>query len=249
MNGERWREVDEYLDGLFLPTDPTLDAALRASEAAGLPSIQVSPSQGQYLHLLARIVGARRILEIGTLGGYSAIWLARALPADGRLVTLEVDPRHAEVARENLRRAGVADRVEVLLGRALETLPRLQKKGAGPFDLTFIDADKPSTAEYFDWAVRLSHPGSLIVVDNVVRQGAVVDAANRDPKVEGTRRFLERLARDPRVRATAVQTVGRKGHDGFALALVEPDHPPTGKVPPSGTGRSPSRRPRASRAG
>ena len=219
----RWREVDEWVDALFNPPDAALEAALEASAAAGLPAIQVSPSQGKWLHLLASLIEARSILEIGTLGGYSTIWLARALPPDGRLVTLEVDPKHAEVARANLRRAGVAGRVEIRLGRALETLPRLATEGAGPFDLTFIDADKPSTAEYFDWAVRLSHPGSVIVVDNVVRRGAVADPADLDPNVRGIRRFLERMAREPRVQSTVIQTVGRKGYDGFAFAVVSRD--------------------------
>ena len=219
----RWREVDEWVDALFNPPDAALEAALEASAAAGLPAIQVSPSQGKWLHLLASLIEARSILEIGTLGGYSTIWLARALPPDGRLVTLEVDPKHAEVARANLRRAGVAGRVEIRLGRALETLPRLAAEGAGPFDLTFIDADKPSTAEYFDWAVRLSHPGSVIVVDNVVRRGAVADPADLDPNVRGIRRFLERMAREPRVQSTVIQTVGRKGYDGFAFAVVSRD--------------------------
>ena len=219
----RWREVDEWVDTLFNPPDAALEAALEASAAAGLPAIQVSPSQGKWLHLLASLIEARSILEIGTLGGYSTIWLARALPPDGRLVTLEVDPKHAEVARANLRRAGVAGRVEIRLGRALETLPRLATEGAGPFDLTFIDADKPSTAEYFDWAVRLSHPGSVIVVDNVVRRGAVADPADLDPNVRGIRRFLERMAREPRVQSTVIQTVGRKGYDGFAFAVVSRD--------------------------
>jgi predicted O-methyltransferase YrrM len=220
VSEERWREVDDFLDALLIAPDPALEDALRASAALGLPPIQVSPSQGKWLHLLARIVGARRILEVGTLGGYSTIWLARALPPDGRLLTLEVDGRHAEVARTNLRRAGVADRVEVRLGPALTTLPRIAAEGAGPFDLTFIDADKPNTAEYFDWAVRLSRPGSVVVVDNVVRGGTVADDAGRDPNAQGMRRFLERLAHDPRVSSTAVQTVGRKGYDGFVLSVV-----------------------------
>jgi predicted O-methyltransferase YrrM len=239
---ERFREVDDYLDALLVPADPTLEAALRASAAAGLPPIQVSPSQGKFLHLLARIVGARRILEVGTLGGYSTIWLARALPADGRLLTLEVDPRHAKVAETNLRNAGVGDRVEVRLGRAIDTLQRLAGEGVEPFDLTFIDADKPSTLEYFDWAVRLSRPGGVIVVDNVVRQGAVAHASNPDPNAQGIRRFLERLANDARVRAVAMQTVGRKGHDGFVLAVVGP----AARERDDATRRKPgSRRPRA----
>jgi predicted O-methyltransferase YrrM len=220
MAEERWREVDDFLDALLIAPDPALEEALRASAAAGLPAIQVSPSQGKWLHLLARIVGARRVLEVGTLGGYSTIWLARALPPNGRLLTLELDERHAEVARANLHRAGVADRVEIRVGPALATFPRIAAEGGGPFDLTFIDADKPNTWEYFDWAVRLSHSGSAIVVDNVVRRGTVADSADRDPNVQGMRRFLDRLAHDPRVQSTAIQTVGRKGYDGFVLAVV-----------------------------
>ena len=223
MSEERWGEVDDFLDALLIAPDPALEAALRTSAAAGLPSIQVSPSQGKWLHLLALAVRARRILEVGTLGGYSTIWLARALPPEGRLVTLELDPVHAEVARANLVRAGVADRVVIRLGKALETLPKLADERAGPFDVTFIDADKPPTAEYFDWAVRLSHRGSVIVVDNVVRGGSVADAYDGDPKVEGIRRFLDRLAHELRVHATVLQTVGRKGYDGFALAVVVSD--------------------------
>jgi predicted O-methyltransferase YrrM len=222
---ERFREVDDFLDVLLIAPDPALEAALRASAAAGLPPIQVSPSQGKFLHLLARAVGARRILEVGTLGGYSTIWLARALPPEGRLLTLEVDPRHAEVAEVNLTRAGVSDRVEVRLGRAIDTLPKLLAGDVGPFDLTFLDADKPGTLEYFDWAVRLSRAGAVIVVDNVVRRGTVADAANPDPNARGIRRFLEHLARDARVSAVAIQTVGRKGHDGFVLAVVGPAGP------------------------
>lgn len=243
--GERWREVDDYLDALLIAPDPALEAALRASAAAGLPSIQVSPSQGKFLHLLARTIGARRILEVGTLGAYSTIWLARALPEGGRLLTLELDPTHAEVAETNLRRAGLMDRVEVRVGRAIETLPKLATEGLGPFDLTFIDADKPSTLEYFDWAVRLSRPGGVIVVDNVVRRGAVADAANPDPNVRGIRRFLERLAHDARVNAVATQTVGRKGYDGFVLAFVAPDGRRVRARRGRASGRSGTRRPRA----
>jgi predicted O-methyltransferase YrrM len=191
-----------------------------ASTEAGLPAINVAPNQGKLLHLWARMVGARSILEVGTLGGYSTIWLARALPPGGRIVTLEAEPRHVEVAVANLERAGVADRVEVVVGKALDTLPVLAQEGRGPFDLTFIDADKQSNADYFGWAVRLSRPGSVIVVDNVVRGGSVVDAGSDDSAVAGTRRLFEVVAGEPRVAATAVQTVGSKGHDGFLLALV-----------------------------
>ena len=223
MSNERWTEVDRYLSGLLAPSDPALAAALEASAAAGLPAIQVSPVQGRLLELLARACDARAILEIGTLGGYSAIWLARALPPGGRLITLEADPKHADVARANLTRAGLAERVEIRLGPALETLPRLAAEGRGPFDLVFIDADKPSNADYFDWALRLTRRGSLILVDNVVRDGAVADASSEDPAVLGTRRLLQRMAAEPRVRATAIQTVGSKGHDGLAIAVVTAD--------------------------
>ncbi len=220
MTASSWNAVDRYFGDLLVEADPVLEAALEASSAAGLPPIQVAPNQGKLLHLLARAIQARTVLEIGTLGGYSSIWLGRALPAGGRLVTLEFDPRHAEVARANLARAQLSEKVEVRVGRALETLPRIAAEGLGPFDLTFIDADKQSTAEYFDWAVQLSRPGSVIVVDNVAREGAVVDATSADESVQGIRRFLDRLATDSRVSATAVQTVGVKGYDGFALALV-----------------------------
>lgn len=205
---------------LLVPSDEALDAALDASAAAGLPAIQVSASQGKLLHLLARMQGARAILEIGTLGGYSTIWLARALPEGGRLVTLESEPRHAEVALANVARAGLADVVDLRLGPALETLPRLESEGLGPFDLVFIDADKEGYPTYFDWSVRLSRQGTLIVADNVIRAGGVVDPDTDDARVLGVRRFNELVAADPRVSATAVQTVGSKGHDGFTLALV-----------------------------
>jgi predicted O-methyltransferase YrrM len=226
MTQEQWTAVDRYLTDLLVPPDPALEAALQASAAAGLPPINVSPNQGKLLHLLARLQGARTILEIGTLGGYSTIWLARALPAGGRLVTLEADAKHAEVARANLARAGLADVVELRLGPALETLPQLAADGRGPFDLIFIDADKPSYPDYLAWALRLSRRGSLIVADNVVRKGAVLDPASDDPRVQGARRFNELLAAEPRVSATAIQTVGSKGYDGFALALVTTDPVP-----------------------
>jgi predicted O-methyltransferase YrrM len=226
MTQELWTAVDQYITDWLLPPDPSLASALEASAAAGLPAINVSPSQGKLLHLLARLQGARAILEVGTLGGYSTIWLARALPEGGRLVTLEADPKHAEVARANIAQAGLAGVVELRLGPALETLPRLEAEGLGPFDLVFIDADKPSTADYFVWAMRLTRRGSLIVVDNVVRKGAVADAASDDPNVQGVRRFYERLASEPGVSATAIQTVGVKGYDGFAIALVTADRSP-----------------------
>ena len=220
MSRERWTAVDDYLAETVVESDPALAAALASSAESGLPAIQVSPAQGKLLALLARAVRASAILEIGTLGAYSTIWLARALAPGGRLMTLESDPKHAEVARANLARAGLADRVEVRLGNARETLPRLADEQALPFDLTFIDADKPSIPEYFDWAVRLARPGGLIVVDNVVRDGALADPANADPNVQGVRRFHATLAGDRRVSATTIQTVGSKGYDGFTLAYV-----------------------------
>jgi predicted O-methyltransferase YrrM len=217
---DHWTDVDRYFAELLLAPDPALDESLRASTAAGLPSIHVAPNQGKFLHLLARALNPRNILEIGTLGGYSTIWLARALSAGGRLVTLESNPTHAELARANLARAGVADRVELILAPAIETLPRLVRESRGPFDFVFIDADKPPTADYFDWSLRLSRPGTVIVVDNVVRKGAVVDADSADADVQGIRRFAQALASDKRVTATAVQTVGGKGYDGFVMAIV-----------------------------
>jgi predicted O-methyltransferase YrrM len=215
---ERWRAVDDFITGMLVGPDPALDAALAANRAAGLPPIDVSPAQGKLLHLLARAIGARRILEIGTLGGYSTIWLGRALGPDGRVVTLEREPRHAAVAAENLARAGLAEQVDIVVGPALETLPHLD----GPFDLVFVDADKPSNAAYLAAAVRLSRPGALIVVDNVVRDGRVADPTDDDPAVVGSRRLTEALAAEPRLSATELQTVGSKGYDGFALALVLP---------------------------
>jgi len=217
MSQERWTAVDEYVSGLLAPHDDALDAALAASDAAGLPAIQVSAAQGRLLQLLAQSNGSRRILEIGTLGGYSTIWLARALPPRGTLVTLEYDPKHAAVARANLERADLADRVTIHVGAALETLPKLAAAGAGPFDFAFVDADKESMAEYVDWAIRLAAPGALIVADNVVREGAVADASSTDARVLGVRRMLAQVAADTRVTATVVQTVGAKGWDGFAL--------------------------------
>ena len=217
---DQWSAVDEFLNAHVVPEDPALTAALADSAAAGLPPIAVAPNQGKLLHILARLRGARTILEVGTLGGYSTIWLARALPADGRLVTLELDPRHAAVAKANLARAGVADNVEVRIGPALDSLAALAAEGRPPFDLAFIDADKPNNPNYFDWALKLSRPGGLIIVDNVVRKGAVADATSTDPNVLGTRRLFERLRREPRVTATALQTVGLKGWDGLIVALV-----------------------------
>lgn len=221
MAEDQWAAVDKYLAGLLVPADPALDAALADSAAHGLPAINVSPPQGKFLYLLARIHGARNILEVGTLGGYSAIWLGRALPTGGRLITLESEPKHAAVARANLDRAGLTGVVEIRLGPALETLPKLAAEGRGPFDLVFIDADKPSTADYFAWALKLSRPGTVIVVNNVTRKGGVIDPESTDATVLGMRRFLEALAAERRVTATAIQTVGGKGYDGFAIALVK----------------------------
>ena len=220
MNDPRWDAVDAYLQSALLPADPVLDATLADARSAGLPAIDVSPTQGAMLQLLAAAVRAERILEVGTLGGYSTIWLARALPAGGRLVSLEIDPHHAEVAGANLRRAGLEDRVEIRVGPAAASLAALVEAGDGPFDLVFIDADKPGNPAYFAEALRLTRTGSLIVVDNVVRDGAVADAADDDPRVAGSREVLEAMGAEPRVLATAVQTVGVKGYDGFALALV-----------------------------
>lgn len=216
----RWDAVDRYLTDLFAPSDPVLDAALEASAAAGLPAIQVSPPQGKLLQILAQMQGARRILEVGTLGGYSTLWLARGLASGGRIVTLEIDPQHAAVARANLERAGLSSSVEVRIGAADEALQRLAAEGAEPFDLIFIDADKAGIPEYFRWSLRLSRPGTVIVVDNVVRRGAVLDERSDDPDVQGVRRFNELLAAEPAVSATTLQTVGSKGHDGLAIALV-----------------------------
>ena len=220
MAKDQWAAVDRYISDLFVGQDPALDAALADSAAAGLPDIQVSAPAGKLLHLLARAVGARSVLEVGTLGGYSTIWLARAIAPGGRLITLEVNATHAAVARANVARAGVADIVDVRLGRALDSLPQLVAEGAGPFDLVFIDADKPNIAEYFTWALRLTRPGGVIIVDNVVRNGAVIDAASDDVNVQGVRRFNELAAANRRVSTTVIQTVGSKGYDGFSLSLV-----------------------------
>jgi predicted O-methyltransferase YrrM len=220
MTDPVWTAVDHYFEGALLGPDAALEGALAHSRAAGLPPISVSPTQGKLLHLLARSIGAARILEVGTLGGYSTIWLARALPPSGRLVTLEINPHHAAVARANLEGAGLADRVEVRVGPAAETLGVLEGEGSGPWDLVFIDADKPSNPVYFSWAMRMTRPGSLIVVDNVVREGAVADPASTDANVVGVRHLMEMMAAEPRIEATAVQTVGSKGYDGFAVGLV-----------------------------
>ncbi|MFN8527094.1 MAG: O-methyltransferase [Anaerolineae bacterium] len=215
-----WTAVDEYLDGLFVPSDPALKNALVTSAQAGLPNIHVSPAQGKLLHVLALAHKARTILEIGTLGGYSTIWLARALPVGGRVITLEINPAHAAVARENLEFAGLMDRVDLRIGTAIDLLPELVGVPENPFDLVFIDADKPSTPAYLAWAMRLTQPGSMIIIDNVIRKGAVADPNSEDANVQGVQQALADLARDPRVVASAAQTVGSKGYDGFALALV-----------------------------
>jgi predicted O-methyltransferase YrrM len=221
MNQEQWKAVDQYVDELFLPADDALALALADSAAAGLPEIAVSPVYGKLLTLLARSMNARAILEIGTLGGYSTICLARALPEGGHLVTLEFNPLHAQVARANIARAGLAEQVEVIVGRAVDSLAALSAERRGPFDLIFIDADKPSYPDYLTWSLRLSRPGTLIIADNVVRAGKVIDPDSDDPNVQGVRRFNELLAADPRVDATILQTVGGKGYDGLAFALVK----------------------------
>ncbi len=219
MTKEVWNRVDDYINDLFIQ-DAALDAALKASADGGLPAIQVAPNQGKLLMLLARAQNAKRILEIGTLGGYSAIWLARALPKDGALITLELEEKHARVARSNLERAGVADRVDVRVGPALDTLKMLDAEGADPFDFVFIDADKTGYPDYFTWSLKLTHPGSLIIADNVVRDGAIADANSSDAAVKAVRKMNAMMAKEPRVNATILQTVGSKGYDGWAVALV-----------------------------
>jgi predicted O-methyltransferase YrrM len=216
MSQELWTAVDQYVNEQLIGFDAVLEDVRKASLEAGLPDIAVAPNQGRLLHLLARMQKAMRILEIGTLGGYSAIWLARALPADGRLITLEADPKHAKAAKENIARAGFADKVDLCLGKAIDTLPQLQ----GPFDLVFIDADKASIPDYFTWALKLSRSGTLIVIDNVIRDGKVIEADSTDPNVQGVRRLNEMLATEARVTATCLQVVGSKGYDGITLALV-----------------------------
>ncbi len=220
MADDRWAEVDEFVGATIAPDDEALRHTVERCQAAGLPAIQVSPPQGKLLHLLARSIGARAVLEFGTLGGYSSIWIGRALPGGGRLTTLEADPAYAEVARENIAEAGLSDLVELRVGPALETLPNLKAEGAGPFDLVFIDADKVNTPEYFAWALDHTRPGALIVADNVVRDGTLAEAGSDDPAAIAQRRLHEQLAGDPRVSATTIQTVGIKGYDGFTLGLV-----------------------------
>jgi predicted O-methyltransferase YrrM len=221
MNRNRWNVVDAYFAETIVAPDPALKEALTANAAAGLPSIDVSAPQGKLIHLLARMTGARKALEIGALGGYSTIWIASALPDDGRLITLELNAKRAEIARRNVARADLGGKVEVRTGAALALLPRIEAEGLGPFDFVFIDADKANNAAYLEWALRLSRPGTAIVVDNVVRDGEVVDAASADPDVIGVRRMFEAMAREPRLSSTAIQTVGAKGWDGFALAIVK----------------------------
>ncbi len=220
MAQETWTAVDEYVTSLLAPPDEALDAAVRAGEAAGLPQIQVSPPQGKLLHLLAKTIGASSVLEFGTLAGYSTIWLARALPADGRLITLEANPKYAAVATASIVAAGLGEVVEVRVGPALDQLPQLEADGVGPFDLTFIDADKVHTPDYFAWALEHSRPGGLIIADNVIRDGRLADLGDDDPAIAAQRRFHEQLAAEPRVEATTIQTVGGKGYDGFSLIRV-----------------------------
>ncbi|HEX4770203.1 MAG TPA: O-methyltransferase [Bryobacteraceae bacterium] len=220
MSDDRWGAVEEYLVKALAISDPILDAALADNTAAGLPAIDVAPNAGKLLQLFARLTGSRKILEIGTLGGYSTIWLGRALPVGGLLVTLEADPRHAAVAQSNIARALLSEVVEVRVGLALDTLPQLERDGIGPFDFIFIDADKANNPEYFQWALRLSRPGTVIVVDNVVRKGAVLDKDTQDRDLQGIRRLFQVAASEPRVTVTALQTVGSKGWDGFLVALV-----------------------------
>lgn len=221
MSDPRWTAVDDYIVGHLLGDDPVQAATLAANAAAGLPGIDVSATQGKMLHLFARMAGAKRILEVGTLGGYSTIWLARALPDGGKLVTLELDPRHADVARANVARAGFADRVDIRVGAAIETLGAMIAAGEPPFDLVFIDADKPDNVAYLNAALVLSRPGTTIVVDNVVREGGILDSSGDDDRIEGSRRLFEAVAAEPRLAATAVQTVGAKKWDGFLLAVVQ----------------------------
>jgi predicted O-methyltransferase YrrM len=220
---ETWADVDLYFSQRLIGPDPALDAALRANREADLPPIDVTPLQGRFLELLVRMTKARRVLELGTLGGYSTMWLARGLPSDGRIVTLELEPRHAEVARANLKRGGLLERVELRVGPATEHLRALVAEGAPPFDLIFIDADKAGYPEYLDWSLKLSQPGTILVGDNVVREGRVIQADTRDPHIQGVRSFTELVGSEPRLMATVLQTVGSKGYDGFALALVSGD--------------------------
>jgi len=219
-NQDVWESVEQYLDKVLVMQDSALQDSLASAEAAKLPAIQVSAGQGKMLHLMARILGARNILEIGTLAGYSTIWMARALPEGGRIITLEADPKHADVALKNFARAGVETKVELRLGKALDTLPQIAAEGRGPFDMFFIDANKSNMPEYFEWSLKLARTGSIIIADNVVREGAVLDASSKDADIQGIRRFLEMVGKEKRVSGTALQTVSTKNYDGFALVLV-----------------------------
>ncbi|WP_193180153.1 O-methyltransferase [Nisaea sediminum] len=216
-----WDAVDGYFTEALVPEQTEFQKALDASEASDLPAISVSANVGKFLQLLARMIGARKVLEVGTLGGYSTLWFASALPADGKVVTLEFEPLHAEVARGNFREAGYADRIEVRVGPALDSFPGVEADGIGPFDLAFIDADKKNNPGYFEWALKLVRPGGLILIDNVVRDGRVLDAATRDVNVQGVRKVIDMIAKEPRVDATALQLVGIKGYDGLAICLVK----------------------------
>lgn len=226
MSDTLWSDVDDYIADRLIGADPVMAAVLEANARAKLPAIDVSAAQGRFLELLVRMTGARRVLEIGTLGGYSGIWMARALPPDGRLVTLEYSPFHAMVARGNFKQAGVADRIDLRVGAALDLLPSVEGDGLVPFDLVFIDADKSNSANYVDWAVRLARPGTVIVLDNVVRGGRVIEAGSGEAGIVGSRAALDLIGGHPRLTATALQTVGAKGHDGFAIAVVGQEAPP-----------------------
>jgi predicted O-methyltransferase YrrM len=215
-----WIDVDRYFAEQLHLSDPVLDAAMQSNAAAGLPAIDVAPNQGKFLNLLARLTHSKKILEVGTLGGYSTIWLARALPPGGRLISLESNSKHADVAKSNIQRAGLSDRVDIRVGAALESLPEIEKEGLAPFDFIFIDADKPNNPGYLEWAIKLSRTGTIIIVDNVVRDGEVADASSSDPTILGTRKMFELMSRHARLSSTTLQTVGSKGYDGFALAIV-----------------------------
>jgi predicted O-methyltransferase YrrM len=221
MSDQRWSAVEQYLVQALTISDPVLDAALADALAGGLPAIEIAPTAGKLLQLLARLCGSRKILEIGTLGGYSTIWLGRVLPPGGRLITLEADEQHAVIARANIARAGLGEIVDIRLGLALDTLPKIQSEGLAPFDFFFIDADKSNNPDYFQWALKLSRPGSVIVIDNVVRDGKILDKTSSDKDIQGVRRLFQVAASETRVSVTAIQTVGSKGWDGFLLALVE----------------------------
>ena len=221
MDQDRWNAVDAYIVDRLISSDEALDSVLDANAAGGLPAIDVSTTAGKFLHLITRISGAKRVLEIGTLGGFSTIWFARALPAGGKVVTLEYEPEHADIARANIARAGVAERVEIRLGAALDSLAALKAEGAAPFDLVFIDADKENNPNYLQWAMTLGRPGTVIISDNVVRDGEILDAASTDPDVQGMRRFFDMMGAEPRLSATALQTVGIKGWDGFSIAILD----------------------------